>query len=176
MEYHRMAALLCAFVLAAAQAFTLSGAATHALAVWVSGPAAAPAAGSFEMHNVNRTFTPPVLVVPVGSQVRFPNDDPFYHSIYSADKSNGFDIGYYDTGPGKFVTFAHAGTVQVRCHIHAYMHGLIVVAGGPYAQIRNGSYSIPNLPAGKYSVHAVAPNGSEQTRMLVLSADTTLNF
>lgn len=160
-----MPVVFLAALLAAAQTFTLSGAAAKsAIAVWLAGPAPVPAAGQFEMHNVNRTFTPPVLIVPQGSSVRFPNDDPFYHSIYSTDKQNGFDIGYYDTGPGKYVPFRYAGVVHVRCHIHGYMHGIIVVAGGPYAAVQNGAFSIAGLPAGKYLLHEVLSDGSESTR------------
>ena len=128
------------------------------------------------MHNINRTFTPASIVVPVGSQVRFPNDDPFEHSIYSADRVNGFDIGYYGTGPGKYVTFSHAGVVQVRCHIHAYMHGLIVVASGPFAQVTGGTYQISNVPAGEYTVHEVTEDGSDHTARLLLNGNKTLNF
>jgi plastocyanin len=167
---------MIALILAATQTFSLSGSAAHAIAVWVGGPAAAPTAGTFEMHNVNRTFTPSSIVVPVGSQVRFPNDDPFEHSIYSTDKLNGFDIGFYGHGPGKYVTFNHVGVVQVRCHIHAYMHGTIVVAGGPYAQVIGGVYQIGNLPAGAYVVHEITDDGADHTTRVTLDADKTLNF
>ncbi|HUY41892.1 MAG TPA: hypothetical protein VMV82_10030 [Candidatus Dormibacteraeota bacterium] len=155
---------------------SVSGAAPHSIAVWVSGPAATPPSGTYAMHNINRTFAPPVIVVPVGSQVRFPNDDPFEHSIYSANRVNGFDIGYYGPGPGKYVRFSHAGVVQVRCHIHTYMHGMIVVAGGPFAQVSGGAYSIPNLPAGEYTVHDVTDGGIDHTTRITLSRNTTLNF
>lgn len=167
---------MIALILATLPTFSISGSAPHAIAIWVSGPAPAPAAGTFEMHNVNRTFNPPSIVVPVGSQVRFPNDDPFEHSIYSADKVNGFDIGYYGTGPGKYVTFSHVGVVQVRCHIHAYMHGIIVVTGGPSAQATGGTYVISNLPAGEYSVHEVTDDGVDHTTHVVLDANKVLNF
>ena len=160
----------------AAQLFTLQGSAPHAYALWVSGPAPAPAAGTYEMHNVNRTFSPPFLIVPIHSRVRFPNDDPFYHSIYSAGNANAFDIGYYDTGPGKFVTFDHPGIVPVRCHIHAYMHGTIAVADGPYAAVENGRYAISGLPAGTYTVHEITDRSKEKSFPLVLKSDKTLNL
>jgi plastocyanin len=168
---------MIAVLLVALQMFSISGSASRAVAVWVSGPASAPAPGTFAMHNINRTFTPSSIVVPVGSQVRFPNDDPFEHSIYSADRLNAFDIGYYGTGPGKYVTFSHAGVVQVRCHIHTYMRGMIVVAGGPYAQVNGaGGYEIGNLPAGGYTVHEITDDGVDHTEHLTLERNTTLNF
>jgi plastocyanin len=156
--------------------FSLSGTAPHATAVWLSGPAPAPQPGKFEMHNVNRTFTPEALVVPVGSEVRFPNDDPYYHSIFSTDKANGFDVGYYDTGPGKYVTFSHPGVVEVRCHIHGYMHGTIVVADGPFSAVNDGKFQISGVPAGKYTLHQVADDGSVRTSDVTIDRDTTLNL
>jgi plastocyanin len=170
---------MLAFVLAGlavAQVFSLSGTATHGLAVWVSGPTPAAEAGEFEMHNLDLAFKPKIIVVPVGSGVRFPNEDPFYHSIYSTDKANGFDLGYYDTGPGKTVTFTHPGIVRLRCHIHSFMHGAVVVAGGPYGLVKDGRFEIDGLLPGRYTIHFVTEDGVDHTRALTLDANKTVNF
>jgi len=53
--------------------------------VWVSDPAAVHPIAA-EMRNVGKTFVPSLVAVPVGSTIRFPNDDPFFHSIYSASE------------------------------------------------------------------------------------------
>ncbi|HEY8296559.1 MAG TPA: hypothetical protein VIG32_00855, partial [Candidatus Baltobacteraceae bacterium] len=120
-------------------------------------------------------FMPDVIVIGAGSSVRFPNDDPFYHSIYASDGPDPFDIGYYGNGPGKVVPFPNAGVVHVRCHIHAQMHGMIVVAGGPFAQLSNGSFRL-DLPPGRYVLHAVYADGSDRTSDVVLgSHDRSVN-
>lgn len=162
--------------LAVAQTFSLSGTAARGSAIWVSGAAPAAAAGEFEMHNLDLAFKPDMIVVPAGSRVRFPNEDPFYHSIYSTDKANGFDLGYYDTGPGKTVTFSHPGIVYLRCHIHSFMHGTVVVAGGPYALAADGKFEIDGLPPGKYTIHSVSEDGVDHTRALTLDANKTVNL
>ena len=162
--------------LAVAQVFSLSGTAAHGFAIWVSGPAPGSDAGEFEMHNLDLAFNPEMILVPAGSRVRFTNEDPFYHSIYSTDKDNGFDLGYYDTGPGKTVTFTRPGIVHLRCHIHSYMHGTIVVAGGPYVLVKSGRYEIDGLLPGKYTIHFVTEDGVDRTRELTLDANKTVNF
>jgi plastocyanin len=132
--------------------------------VWVSdgSPPAAPA--EFVMTNREKSFRPPVLVVPAGSSVRFPNEDPFFHSIYSISDADPFDIGFYETGPGKVVPFATTGVVAVRCHIHGSMHGTILVVDGPYAAT-NGpdeTYELTNIRPGRHTLHVWTPDGGEK--------------
>jgi len=169
------AAALCA----PASAATVHGA-TDAAVLWISTPAAPPPALAqpAEMRNSSRTFIPPIVVIPAGSSVRFPNDDPFYHSIYSNSPDDPFDIGYYGPGPGKVVEFDKPAVVEVHCHIHASMHAAIVVVDGPSGIAQNGTYSIANVPAGKYTLHAWDPDHGEQTLQVAVpsaSADVTLD-
>lgn len=171
-----LTAMLACVAGAPAAAATVHGT-TGAAVVWVSAPDAIPQNGDSEMRNRNRTFIPPYVVVPVGAQVRFPNDDPFYHSIYSDSPADRFDIGYYGPGPGKLVTFSQPGVIDVRCHIHASMHANIIVADGPYALVTNGAYSLANVPAGTHELHAWDPKNGERTMTVTVpsaNADVTV--
>lgn len=142
-----------------AAAATIAGTAPGAVAAWVSGgPPAAPI--SAVMTNAGKRFVPPLVVVPAGSTVRFPNQDPFYHSIFSSEGPDPFDIGFYDTGPGKVVPFPHPGVVRVRCHIHAFMHALIIVTDGPSVLVSNGNYTFAGLKRGVHTVHVVFADGT----------------
>lgn len=161
----------------ATSAATVHGA-TDAAVVWIGGLPQMVQAGEFEMRNRERTFVPPFIVVPVGSSIRFPNDDPFYHSIYSDSKLDPFDIGYYGPGPGKSVVFDTPGIIDVHCHIHASMHATIVVADGPYAVAAGGNYTLANVPAGKFTLHAWIPGSGERTLSVTVpnaNADVTLD-
>lgn len=142
-----------AFFAAPAYAATVSGT-TGASVVWISAPKAVPKPIAGVVINKDRSFIPPLTVIPVGSTVRFPNEDPFYHSIYSTSPAGPFDIGFYDTGPGKVVLFAHPGIVELHCHIHVSMHAAIVVADGPYALVEGGTYRLADVPPGRYTLHA----------------------
>src|SRR6185437_10532227 len=98
-------------------------------AVWLetggTGSPGSPATA--KMQQLGRRFQPDVLVVPVGSTVEFPNLDPIFHNIFSLSRSQTFDLGYYAEGKSRTVTFARPGIVQVYCHIHANMYGVITV-------------------------------------------------
>ena len=118
----------------------------------------APEMVVLEQHNGR--FEPELVVVPVGSIVQFPNEDPIFHNVFSLSRAKAFDLGFYPKGQTRSVKFDHEGIVQVYCHIHASMYAAIVVTSSPYVKpSADGSFSWTNLPAGHYRVvvwHKVA--------------------
>ena len=151
-------------ILAAAVFAAILHGSTNADVLWISAPKAAPKAlNEVVVTNKNRSFIPPLTVIPAGSTLRFPNEDPFFHSIYSTSPADPFDIGFYDTGPGKIVSFPNPGIIDVHCHIHASMHATIIVTDGPYALSTNGNYTLAGVPAGKYALHAWSLTEGERT-------------
>ncbi len=133
--------------------------------VWISDGSTPPdpAASEQAMSNVMKTFSPSIVIVRTGGSVRFPNQDPFFHSIYSESPADPFDIGFYETGPGKLVAFPNAGIIAVRCHIHGSMHGTIVVVDGPSAKTteNNEAYEINGVLPGRHVLHVWTPEGGE---------------
>ncbi len=156
-----------------APAATIEGRLLEPGVVWVTDDVAVRPVVA-EMRNTGKTFVPSLLAVPVGSTVRFPNDDPFFHSIFSASDADAFDIGFYPAGPGKEQTFDRAGVLDVRCHIHALMRANIVVVDGPYA-IADVMFSVGNVGSGERSVHVWGPQrGLRTTTVRLSSPDATV--
>lgn len=127
--------------------------------IYLEGPLPAATAahrGIFRMEQVNRRFSPDVLVVPVGATVSFPNMDPIFHNIFSLSKAKEFDLGSYDKGDSRSVTFTKPGIVSVFCHLHPNMEGTIVVAPNQYfAHVDpSGAFHLPAVPPGEYTVVA----------------------
>ena len=180
-NFHLKIALTLAAVLwtcGRASAATIHGS-TDADVVWLSAPKAAPKPIEDVLTNQNRSFIPPLTVIPVGSTIRFPNEDPFFHSIYSTSPQDPFDIGFYDTGPGKTVPFPNPGIIDLHCHIHASMHATIIVVDGPYTQSSNGTYTLSGVPSGKYVLHAWDLAHGERTMTVDVpteSVDLTLDI
>jgi plastocyanin len=123
------------------------------VAVWLEsdGPAAVEPV-TVTMRQRNRHFEPELLVVPVGSTVEFPNLDFIFHNIFSLSRTQAFDLGYYPKGQSRSVTFRHPGIVQVYCHVHANMHGAIVVTSSRWfgKPAEDGAFVFANVPRGKY--------------------------
>lgn len=103
----------------------------------------------------DKTFTPGVLVVPVGSTVDFPNDDPIFHNVFSLSAPAPFDLGLYRSGSTKSRTFSKAGSYRIFCNIHPQMAAFILVVPTPYVTRADsdGRYTL-DLPAGTYRLTA----------------------
>jgi plastocyanin len=127
--------------------------------VYLDAPAAAAAPAAkpvtVEIAITDKTYAPHVVVVPVGSTVRFPNHDPFNHNVFSVSEPNSFDLGLYGRGEAKSHTFDHAGLVRVYCNVHPRMVAYVLVMANRYfAQPgSDGSFTIDNVPAGRYRLH-----------------------
>jgi plastocyanin len=111
---------------------------------------------TFKLEQLNRRFSPDLLVVPVGSTVSFPNMDPIFHNIFSLSKPKAFDLGSYDKGETRMVAFPKPGVVDLYCHLHPNMAATIVATPNRwYARSdRSGKFEIENVPPGKYTVVA----------------------
>ncbi len=107
-----------------------------------------------ELHQQNETFVPHVLAITKGSTVDFPNDDPFFHNVFSLSSAAGFNLGRYPRGKSQPWKFAKPGLVKVFCDIHSHMSAAILVLDHPYFTIPgvDGNYEIPNVPAGQYTI------------------------
>ena len=109
-----------------------------------------PAETPLEMVTRRKELVPRVLVVPKGSRVRFPNQDPILHKVFSVSAPNQFDLGLYRQGPGKEKRFEDPGLVRVYCNVHHDMVGYILVLDTPYYASPNaaGEFVLTGLPRG----------------------------
>jgi plastocyanin len=126
--------------------------------LYLEAPAAVTTAArptTVEIAITDKTYAPHVIVVPLGSTVRFPNHDPFNHNVFSVSEPNSFDLGLYGRGEAKSYTFQHAGLVRVYCNVHPRMVAYVLVMENRYyAQPANdGSFAIDDVPAGRYRLH-----------------------
>ena len=119
--------------------------------------------GSFQITTRGKTLVPHVLAIPAGSTVVFPNDDPISHNLFSLSSSNPFDLGLYRKGAGKSQKFDTPGVVNVYCNVHPNMSAVVHVLATPYFGFAdaNGSFSVSNVPAGKYRLVAWNEQGGE---------------
>jgi plastocyanin len=109
-----------------------------------------PAAAPLEMTTVRKEFLPRVLAVPAGSRVRFPNQDPILHNVFSVSGENRFDLGLYKQGEAKEALLRQPGIVNVFCNVHHSMVGYIAVLETPFYTSADGDgvFELKNLPAG----------------------------
>lgn len=123
--------------------------------VWLTptkGEAPKPPEKVFRLVQKNKHFSPHLLVVPVGSAVLFPNEDPFFHNVFSVYEGTRFDLGLYESGSSKEVRFNRPGPSYIFCNIHPEMSAVIMVMTTPYYATTDaaGDYSIEDVPPGEY--------------------------
>ncbi|HEX7184378.1 MAG TPA: hypothetical protein VF756_21305 [Thermoanaerobaculia bacterium] len=125
----------------------------QAVVYWepAGGAAARPADTPLVMATKQKQFTPRMLVVPRGSRVRFPNEDPILHNVFSVSPGNAFDLGLYRKGPGKEQRFNEPGLVRIFCNVHHAMVSYILVLDTPYhaSPGPDGRFALTGLPRGQ---------------------------
>jgi plastocyanin len=109
----------------------------------------------YTLLQKDKTFTPHLLVVPVGSVVSFPNADTFFHNVFSLFNGKRFDLGLYEAGSTKDVTFSREGVSYIFCNIHPEMSAVVIALSTPYYAIadRAGDFRLRNVPSGEYELH-----------------------
>jgi len=127
----------------------------------------------------NKTFEPHVLIVPLGTMVEFPNQDPFFHNIFSLYDGRRFDLGLYESGTKRSVRFDRPGVSFLFCNIHAEMSAVVLSVDTPYFALsdHHGNVTIRNVPDGRYEMHVwyerSAPEQlQEMTRAVTISGSS----
>jgi plastocyanin len=128
----------------------------------------------------HKSFEPHLLVVPVGAVVQFPNRDPFFHNVFSLFEGKRFDLGLYEAGSTRNVSFDRPGISFIFCNIHAEMSAIVVALDTPYYGISNrkGEVIIPRVPPGHYTLKtwaetALPENLNALTREVTVSDNSS---
>lgn len=102
----------------------------------------------------NEAFVPRVLAITRGSTVEFPNDDPYFHNVFSLSSAAAFNLGRYPKGKTSRWEFNKPGLVKVFCNIHSHMAASILVLDHPYFAIPDvdGTFALPAVPPGRYTL------------------------
>jgi plastocyanin len=140
----------------------------------------AVAPSRFTLMQKNKMFTPHLLVVPVGSIVAFPNADPFFHNVFSLFDGRRFDLGLYEAGSTRSVTFSREGVSYIFCNIHAEMSAVVIALATPLYGLADaqGVFHVRGVPDGDYDLH-VWIEGQKQveldrlTRRVHIASDST---
>jgi plastocyanin len=109
-----------------------------------------------EIRQRDENFIPRVVAVPIGSEVRFPNDDPIYHNVFSLSRAQTFNLGRFPRGQSKAVRLTKPGVVKVFCEIHSHMTATIMVFNHPWFTMvdEDGRFELANVPPGQREITA----------------------
>lgn len=111
-------------------------------------------------------FEPYIQVVPRGVDLKIANSDPVLHNVHGYEliddrrRRTLFNLGQPEEGVISRPLRPRRGQqVGLECDAHDFMLGWIFAADNPYAVVVDslGSFSIPDLPSGTYTVAAWHP-------------------
>ena len=132
----------------------------------------------YEIVTVRKEFLPRTLAVPVGSTVRFPNQDVILHNVFSVSGKNRFDLGLYKRGDGKTATFEQPGVVRVFCNVHHNMVAYVLVVDTPFSTSPdfNGGFRLEDLPDGPGTLKVWHERSEPYSQEVTLPLDGPLNI
>ncbi len=105
------------------------------------------------IDNVNCRFVPHAVFVKTGRSILLKNSDSVGHNCHITTFNNEHNVNL-PSGAEVKVTLDKADKVpgQVKCDIHKWMDGVVLVRDNPYVAITDGlgNFEIKNIPAGHW--------------------------
>ena len=148
-----------------------------------SGLPAASAPASTQPVRIDQKgcrYIPHVAAVQQGAPVEFTNSDPTMHNVHTMATGVGnpnIDVSQGPNGEPQTRRFNAPETMlPMRCNNHPWMQALLNVAPNPYFAVTaaDGSFSIPNLPPGTYTLAAVHEKLGEQDTQITITPHGTV--
>jgi hypothetical protein len=137
-----------------------------------------------ELNQKGCQYVPHVLALDVNQHFKVVNSDQTSHNIHPLPKVGGANHEWNKSQPQGSAPFdltwsAEEVAIPVKCNVHPWMHGYMVVVKGPYAVTDDkGDFSLENIPPGSYTVTAWQELYGTQTQKVTVTAGKpeTVNF
>lgn len=130
-----------------------------------------------QLTNKDCAFVPHVGVAVQGSSLQLSNNDPVLHTTRSVlDERQLFNTSLRPGGPPQRPRkLRRAGLVDVKCDVHKWMQGYIMIHSNPYIAVSDssGKLSIDGIPPGDYPYVAWHEQLGEQTGSVKVRAGET---
>jgi plastocyanin len=119
-------------------------------------------------------YEPHVLVAPVGSKLTITNSDDTLHTAHAYhDATSLYNIATPTAGMKMTKTLDAPGPISFKCDAgHTWMAAWVVATTAPYYAVSktDGTFAIPDLPPGSYTVKAWHEKLGEKTAKVTIPA------
>lgn len=149
--------------------------------VWLESPAQGAKrenpAPVVQMDQKQCVFTPRVVVVPVGGTVEFLNSDHLLHNVHTVTKENPSVNRAQPRGRTIPVIFSKPEIIRVKCDLHPWMLGWVVVTDHPFHAVTGveGEFTLNNVPPGKYTLHVWQESLGTSAKEVTVSSKEVAN-
>jgi len=126
-------------------------------------------------------YTPHVVTAEAGPEVWIKNDDSVTHSIHPLAHTNAeWNRSQPPGTPPVVVRYDQPEFIRVKCELHPWMRGVLAVFKNSHHAVTdgNGSFTLPDLPPGKYTVTAWHETYGTVSKQVIVNAGESqaLNF
>jgi plastocyanin len=107
------------------------------------------------LDQVKCVYTPHVVVVNPGGAVKIKNSDGILHNVHSfSEKNTPFNRAQPKYLKEISERFAKPETISVRCDVHGWMSGWIVVTESAFSDVSSaeGTFKLDGVPVGNYTL------------------------
>ena len=124
------------------------------ISIEAAGLAVTPPAEPVRIDQKGFRFIPHITVVVPGTTIRFLNNDPEPHNVYSPE--GRYNLGTWPTGETRDHVFDKPGIYTQLCNIHPDMLAYVVVLETPHSAVTDeeGRFEVQGVPPGQYLVWA----------------------
>jgi len=121
-------------------------------------------------------YIPHVIALRTGQELKVVNEDQTSHNIHPMAKVNReWNKSQPPGTPPLSEKFDKEEFIPVKCNVHPWMHGYFAVLKTSHYAIsgEDGSFKLPDLPAGKYTITAWQEDYGTQTQDVTISGNET---
>ena len=100
-------------------------------------------------------YEPHILLVPVQANVTVKSKDPLLHTVQMSGSAE-YNLPFTVEGQEISRPMIREGNVSMRCNVHPWMNGEMVVVRHPYYTVSDsdGNFELTQVPAGEYEIVA----------------------
>ncbi len=133
-----------------------------------------PPAEPVVLNQKGCQYVPHVFGAQVGQPIQIVNSDPTLHNVHAMPRINQeFNMGQPVQGMKFDRTFtAREVMIPFKCDVHGWMNAHAAVLDHPFFAVTgaDGTFTIPGLPPGTYTIEAVHEKLGTQTMTVELAA------
>jgi len=122
-------------------------------------------------------YAPRMVGMRLGQTLQFRNDDQLLHNVHSSSAhENSFNVAQPIAGMVySFTPKSEEVMVKIGCDVHRWMTAYVGVVTNPYFAVSgaDGSFEIPNVPPGKYTLEAWHEQLGTLTSAVVVKSGAT---
>ena len=107
------------------------------------------------LNQKNCRYEPHILLVPLQATLAVKNSDPLLHTVQMSGSAD-YNLPFVLDGQEITRPMTREGRVSLRCNVHVWMNGEMVVARHPYYAVtdQDGNFALTQVPPGDYEIVA----------------------